>query len=135
MSSAPKRLPKGPHPSAPSNVPSRVHTPKDVPVVAEAAPFGKGDGSDNASAITAALISEAELRAKYESMAAAAKEEEDKLAMLQGGRTLELRLAEALLRPKKGEGIGSGVGKQAVVRAVDLLRSWDANADGSISRQ
>ena len=68
-------------------------------------------------------------------MAAAAKEEEDKLAMLQGGRTLELRLAEALLRPKKGEGIGSGVGKQAVVRAVDLLRSWDANADGSISRQ
>ena len=62
----PRKLSKAPHASAPSNVPSRVHTPKAVPVVPEAVPFGAADSSDSASAINAALVSEAQLRAKYE---------------------------------------------------------------------
>eukprot|EP00966_Prymnesium_polylepis_P238635 5518855-Prymnesium_polylepis.1 len=90
---------------------------------------------DTAEAVAAALAREAELRKQHDHLQTVAQQEAAKLESLQeGSKTLELRLAEALLRPKKGDGPPLAA-KQAVIRAVDLLRSWDSNGDSQISRQ
>lgn len=73
------------------------------------------------------MYSDSELLEAHAELTQNISNEEDRLAELATKKSINVRLAEALMRKKGGT-------SAAAIRAIDLLKNWDANGDGHISR-
>lgn len=89
------------------------------------APSSRDDMPNSSTAYT-----EAELLKAHGELTDKLQHEEAFLAKLTENKSINIRLAEALSLHSKRFG-----SSMATIRAIDLLKNWDINGDGQISKQ